>query len=53
MKVSLHKILEEILGISKINTKEELNELLKDKKRLAEVVRIIKLAGAKKEETAI
>ena len=42
MRISLHKILEETLGIGKINSKEELEELLKDEKRIAEAVRLIK-----------
>ena len=38
MKIPLHRLLEEKLGISKIKSKEELEKLLKDEKKLQEVV---------------
>lgn len=47
-KISLHKEMEEILGIGKIKTKEDLEKLLKDKKRMEEAVRVIKEAGRRK-----
>ena len=42
MKISLHRILEETLDLSKIKNKEELEKLLQDDKRLKEAVRAIK-----------
>jgi len=45
MRISLHKILEETLGIGKINNKEDLLKLLDDKERIAEAVKAIKEVG--------
>ena len=52
-KISLHRLFEDVLGIGKMNRKEQLEELLADDERLDEVVRIIQESGSKSENTSV